>query len=286
MAGPRATVRQRRLARDLRTLREGADLTIEQVAEKLETSPSTISRIETAQVGVKPRDLLALLDIYGVRGAQRDELLQIARARRQQAWWQEYKELPNKSVADLEAEAASISQYSALLVPGLLQTEAYAREVLEAIRLEAEPGDIGRRMALRMERQTLLTDPQAPTYSVVIDEAVLRRTVGGRQVMHAQIEQLIDAAALPSVTLQVLPFSAGAHAGMDGEFTIFSLRNPKDPDWVVLENTGVDDYHEDPAVTRRYHSIFDRLRSVAQDPAKSPRILADIQQQAEQPERS
>jgi transcriptional regulator with XRE-family HTH domain len=286
MAGPSATVRQRRLARALRRLREGADLTIEQVAEKLELSPSTVSRIETAQVGVRPRDLRELLDIYGVGGAQRDELLEIARERRQQAWWQEYRDLPNNAVAGFEAEAASISQYAALLVPGLLQTEAYARVVLEAIRLNPKAGDIQRRMELRMNRQALLTDEQAPTYWVVLDEAVLRRTVGGRQVMHAQLERLIDAAALPSVTLQVLPFTAGAHAGMDGEFTILSLRDPEDPDVVFIENTGGDAYIENTAVTRRYNSIFDHLRSVAQDPAESVRILADIKRQLQEPEGS
>jgi transcriptional regulator with XRE-family HTH domain len=276
MAGSSPTVRQRRLARALRGLREGADLSIEQVAEKLELSPSTISRIETAQVGVRPRELRELLDIYGVGGAQRDELLGIARERRQRAWWQEYKELPNIAVAGFEAEAATISQYAALLVPGLLQTEAYARVVLEAIRLHPEPGDVERRMALRMNRQALLTDPRAPAYQVVLDEAVLRRTVGGQRVMQAQLQRLVDVAALPSVTLQVLPFSAGAHAGMDGEFTIFRYRDPEDLDVVYIENTGGDAYIEDAAVTRWYDSIFDHLRAVALDPAKSIESLVHV----------
>jgi transcriptional regulator with XRE-family HTH domain len=286
MAGSTATVRQRRLARALRRLREGSNLTIEQVAEKLELSPSTISRIETAQVGVRPLDVRELLDIYGVGGTQRDELLEIARERRQHAWWQEYRDLPNNVVAGYEAETASISQYAALLVPGLLQTEAYARVVLEAIRLNPEPGDIERRMELRMNRQALLTDPQAPTYWVVLDEAVLRRTVGGQEVMHEQVERLIDAAALPNVTLQVLPFSTGAHAGMDGEFTILSLRDPDDPDVVFIENTGGDAYIDNIAVTQRYNLIFDHLRSVAQNRAESVRTLADLECHLQASERS
>jgi transcriptional regulator with XRE-family HTH domain len=286
MARPSPTVRQRRLARALRRLRETSNLTIEQVAEKLEISPSTVSRIETAHVRVRPRDLRELLDIYGVTGAQRDELLKIARERGQQPWWQEYKDLPNIAVASFEAEAASISQYSSLLVPGLLQTEAYASVVLKAIRLDAKPGDIERRLQLRMSRQALLTDENAPTYRVVLDEAVLRRMVGGRQVMHEQVRRLIDAAELPSVTLQVLPFSAGAHAGMDGEFTIFSYRTPADPDVVYIENTGGDAYIENTDVTRRYNSIFDHLRSVALDPAESVQTLADLEQQLQLTERS
>jgi transcriptional regulator with XRE-family HTH domain len=285
MAGPRATVRQRRLARELRRLREGAHLTIEQVANKLELSPSTVSRIETAQVGIRPRDVRELLDIYGVAGVQRDELLQIARERRQQPWWQEYRDLPNMALAGFEADATSISQFSALLVPGLLQTEAYAREVLTAIRLDARPGDIQRRMDLRLNRQALLTDETAPQYWVVLDEAVVRRPVGGPAVMGAQLEYLAQMAALPSVTLQVLPFSAGAHAGMDGEFTIFGYRAPEDPDVVYIENTGGDAYIEDADVTRRYNRIFDHLRAAALDPAESVRTLAELEHRLQEPER-
>jgi|SRR5215218_7643876 transcriptional regulator with XRE-family HTH domain len=285
MAGPRATVRQRRLARELRRLREGAHLTIEQVANKLELSPSTVSRIETAQVGIRPRDVRELLDIYGVAGVQRDELLQIARERRQQPWWQEYRDLPNMALAGFEADATSISQFSALLVPGLLQTEAYAREVLTAIRLDARPGDIQRRMDLRLNRQALLTGETAPQYWVVLDEAVVRRPVGGPAVMGAQLEYLAQMAALPSVTLQVLPFSAGAHAGMDGEFTIFGYRAPEDPDVVYIENTGGDAYIEDADVTRRYNRIFDHLRAAALDPAESVRTLAELEHRLQEPER-
>jgi transcriptional regulator with XRE-family HTH domain len=285
MAGPRATVRQRRLARELRRLREGAHLTIEQVANKLELSPSTVSRIETAQVGIRPRDVRELLDIYGVAGVQRDELLQIARERRQQPWWQEYRDLPNMALAGFEADATSISQYSALLVPGLLQTEAYAREVLTAIRLDARPGDIQRRMDLRLNRQALLTGETAPQYWVVLDEAVVRRPVGGPAVMGAQLEYLAQMAALPSVTLQVLPFSAGAHAGMDGEFTIFGYRAPEDPDVVYIENTGGDAYIEDADVTRRYNRIFDHLRAAALDPAESVGTLAELEHRLQEPER-
>jgi transcriptional regulator with XRE-family HTH domain len=282
---PRATVRQRRLARELRRLREGAHLTIEQVAERLDLSPSTVSRMETAQVGVRPRDLRDLLDIYKVPDAQREELLQIARERRQQPWWQEYRDLPNVVLAGFEADAASISQYSALLVPGLLQVEAYGRAVLAAIRVDARPVDIERRMELRLNRQALLTSESAPQYWVILDEAVVRRPVGGPAAMAAQLEHLTRVAELPSVTLQVLPFSAGAHAGMDGEFTIFGYREPEDPDVVYIENTGGDAYIEDAEVTGRYRRIFDHLRAKALDPAESVRTLADIGRRFQEAER-
>jgi transcriptional regulator with XRE-family HTH domain len=282
------TVRERRLARVLRHLREEADLTIEEVADKLEMSPSTVSRIETAQVGVRPRDLRLLLDIYEVSEAEREQLLQIARERRQQHWWQEYADLPPhiSSLAGLEADASTIEQNSTELVPGLLQTEAYARAVLEAILLDANPGDIDRRLELRIHRQELLTSEHPPEYWVVLNEAVARRQVGGPTVMAEQLERLVEAAKLPNVTLQVLPFTSGAHAGMDGEFTILHYRGSADPDVVYIENTGSNLYLEAPEVTRRYNRIFDHLRAKAQDPGESIRTLGGIQSQLDQLERS
>jgi transcriptional regulator with XRE-family HTH domain len=283
MTSPRPTVGQRRLARALRRLRANAGLTIDHVAEKLELSPSTISRIETAQASVRRPDVREMLDIYGVTGGQADQLLQLVEESRQRPWWQEYRDLPSAPLADLEGEAASISQYSALLVPGLLQTEAYASAVLQTVRSDDRPEAIQRRLQLRMERQELLTDQRLPEYRVVLDEGLLRRTVGGTEVMHAQIERLIDASALPNVTLQLLPFATGAHPGMDGEFTICSYQEPEDPDVVYIENAGGEAFIEDPAVTRRYKSIFENLRAAALDSAKSVQALTDISQSLQTP---
>lgn len=286
MARRSPTVRERRLARSLRHLREGAGLTIEEVAEKLEMSASTVSRMETAQVGVRPRDLRLLLDIYEVSDAERDQLLQIARERRQQRWWQEYADLPNIPLAGLEEEASTIWQFSTQLVPGLLQTEAYARVVLEAIRLDDKPGDIERRLEVRLHRQEVLNRENAPEYWAVLDEAVVRRQVGGPSVMAGQLGYLIEVAKLPNMTLQVLPFAGGEHAGMDGEFTLLHYRESADPDVVYIENTGSDLYLEGPEVTRRYNRIFDRVRAAAQNPGESIRTLGSIQSQLDQLERS
>jgi transcriptional regulator with XRE-family HTH domain len=280
------TVRERRLARALRHLREEASLTIEDVAEKLEISPSTVSRMETAQVGVRPRDLRFLLDMYEITEAERDQLLQIARERRQQQWWQEYADLPNIAVAGLEEDASAIWQYSTQLVPGLLQTEAYARAVLGAIRLDSKPGDIDRRLDLRLHRQALLSRADAPEYWAILDEAVVRRQVGGPAAMAEQLGHLIEVARLPNVTLQVLPFTSGEHAGMDGEFTIMHYRESEDPDVVYIENTGNDLYLERSEVTRRYNKLFDHLRAAAQNPGESIRTLGTIQSQLEASERS
>jgi transcriptional regulator with XRE-family HTH domain len=279
-------VRERRLGRALRHLREEAGLTIEDVADKLEMSASTVSRMETAQVGVRPRDLGFLLDTYGVDEAERGQLLQIARERRLQHWWQEYADLPNIAVASLEEDASTIWQYSTQLVPGLLQTEAYARAVLEAIRLDARTDDIDRRLELRIHRQEVLTGEHAPEYWVVLDEAVARRQVGGPAVMAEQLERLAEAAKQPNVTLQLLPFTSGEHAGMDGEFTILRYRDSDDPDVVYIENTGSDLYLEAPEATRRYNRIFDHLRAAAQNPGESIRTLGMFQSQLQEPERS
>jgi transcriptional regulator with XRE-family HTH domain len=281
-----ATVQQRRLARVLRSLREGADLTIDQVAEKLELSASTISRIETAQVGVRPRDVRALLDIYEVaEGRQRDELVELARKSRHQPWWGEYRLVPNASVVGFEDDAAFIRQFSALVLPGVLQTREYANAVIRAIRHDAVGEEIDQRLELRMHRQELLTREGAPDLWAILDEAVLRRLVGGPAVMREQLQRLIDVSALPNVTLQVLPFNAGPHAGMDGEFTIFSFSDPADPDLVFIENSGGDLYLERPDRTQRYRLIFSHLQAAALNPVESVRALADVQQHLPEPER-
>jgi transcriptional regulator with XRE-family HTH domain len=284
MPSTSATVAQRRLARALRKLRAEADLTIEQVAENVDLSASTLSRLETAQAVVRRGDIRELLDIYQVTGAQREELLQLAGQSRQQPWWQEFKDLPEAAGADLEAQAAVIRQYSALLVPGLLQTEAYAREILRAVRGDDAFDNPERHLKLRMNRQALLSEQESPAYVVVLDEPVVRRVVGGRQIMHAQLQRLVEASALPSVTLHLLPFSVGAHAGMDGEFTIFSYsKDPdvvyEDPDVVYVDNIVGGEYIEDPMVTKRYNQAFHRLLDMALDPVKSAQALADIAEQ-------
>jgi transcriptional regulator with XRE-family HTH domain len=268
------TVPQRRLARVLRRLREDANLTIEQVAEKLDLSPSTVSRMETAQVGVRPNDLRPLLDIYGVGGVQRDELLKLARERRQQAWWNRYKDLQSVALASLERGTSSILQWSALLVPGLLQTEAYTRAIL-GDRLPERSPDIEPRVEFRLKRQELLSDPQAPQFRVVLDEAILKRPVGGPSLMWRQLQHLVDEASKPNITLQVLPFGAGVHGGLDGEFTILQYPDPADPDVVYLETAAGQRYDESGDVARRYNLIFDRLQEAALKPEESVRALTD-----------
>ncbi len=239
MAGSSPTVAQRRLARALRRLRANADLTIDQVAEKFDLSASTISRLETAQASARKGDVRELLDIYEVTGTQREELLQLAGQSRRQPWWQEYKDLPETAAIDLEAEALVIRQFAAQLVPGILQTEAYAREVLHFVLGDEEPESRERHLRLRMNRQALFAERKSPKHEIVLDEAVLRRAVGGPQVMQAQVERLIEASKLRSVTLQVLPFATGAHAAMDSQFTIYSYQSSDRRIWEEVHSSRI-----------------------------------------------
>jgi transcriptional regulator with XRE-family HTH domain len=270
------TVRRRRLAAELRRLRDQAQLTIEDVAEKLSCSSSKISRIETGHVGVSPRDARELLKLYGVSPDQTEALVQLAKEARKKGWWHAYGEVFTGAFVGLEAEASSLRAYQALLVPGLLQTEPYMRAVIRAARPDATPAQIDKRARGRLARQRLLLDPEAPRYWAVMDEAVLHRPVGGRVAMRAQLEWLIDRAALPNVTIQVLPFAAGAHAGMDGPFLILGFPEQIDPDVVYVDTTTAGIYLEDPAEILRYTLMFDHLRAAALGPDASLARIAQI----------
>jgi transcriptional regulator with XRE-family HTH domain len=264
------TVRRRRLAIELRRMRDAAGLTIEQVAKALECSDSKVSRIETAQVGATPRDVRDMLELYGVEGQQREALVQIAREARQRGWWQAYGDaFEEATYVGFEVAVASIRTYEALLVPGLLQTTEYARALIRALRPDWRDEDVERRVELRMTRQRLLSDSDPPALWAVIDESALRRWVGGREVMRRQLHHLVEVATLPTVTLQVVRFSAGEHGGMAGAFTILGFPEAVDPEVVYLENLASDVYLDRPEEIRRYAHLFNYLRSVALKPDDS-----------------
>src|SRR5260370_10740162 len=217
-------VRGRVLAAELHRLRQASKMRIEQVAEALEWSPGKVSKIENARVSVLPRDARKLLDVYGItEGDGRELLLTLARESRERGWWQQYGEAVPEWFATyvgLQAEAPTISVYQAEIVPGLLQTERYAAALHRAELMNATEEEIARHVAVRMERQARLKQPDAPQLWVVLNEAVIRRVVGERAVMHEQLLKLAEAASAPNLTLQVLPFSARAHASMNRAFRI------------------------------------------------------------------
>jgi transcriptional regulator with XRE-family HTH domain len=265
--GPSPTVRRRRLAARLRELRENANLTIDEVGEKLECSASKISRIETGHVGVTPRDVRDMLEVYGIDDDEREALVQLAREARKKGWWHAYNEVFTGSFVGLESDASFLHTHQALLVPGLLQTEAYTRAVIRAIRPDSLEDDVELRVRGRVKRQKLITEePNPPEYWAVLDEAVLRRVVGGPEVMREQLKKLVELASLPHVTLQVVPFSAGAHAGMEAPFLILGFPEQADPDVVYVENTTSGVYLEQPEDVHRYTLMFDHLRAAALKP--------------------
>jgi transcriptional regulator with XRE-family HTH domain len=273
--GNSPTVRRRRLASELRRLREAAGLTIDEVGDKLECSASKISRIETGHVGVTPRDVRDMLELYPIDADQREALVQLAREARKKGWWHAYNEVFTGSFVGLESDASSLHAHQALLVPGLLQTEDYTRAVHKAIRPDQPDEEIERRVLARLARQKLLEDPQPPEYWAIIDEAVLHRVVGGPDIMRVQLNRLIDAAELPHVTLQVVPFGAGAHAGMEGPFLILGFPEQADPDVVYVENTTTGSYLEEPSDVYRYTLMFDHLRASALNTSETLRMVKE-----------
>lgn len=260
------TVRRRRLALELRRCRENAHLTCEEVAAHLECSASKISRIETGRVSVSPRDVRDMLDLYGVPAAQRDSLVQLARESRHKGWWHAYSDAIQPRFATylgLESAASEIRIYEVAILPGLVQTEDYARAVVTAGSVGAPRESVERTVALLMARQPLLAGDDPPRLWAVLDEAALRRRVGGAALMRLQLERLLELASLPSVAIQVLPFGAGAHPAMGRPFVILAFPEPADPDVVYLEDLTSALYVEDVAEVDRYNMFFNHLRAVA-----------------------
>jgi transcriptional regulator with XRE-family HTH domain len=258
------TVRRRRLALELRRLREAAKLTCEEVAEQLECSASKISRVETGRVSVSPRDVRDMLEIYGVPGLQRDALVQLARESRQKGWWHAYADSLQPHVATylgMESAASEIRIYEVNLIPGLLQTEEYARAVLTAGTVSSPRSDVERQVALKMERQRLAMT--SPKVWAVLDEAALRRQVGGPEVMRVQLEYLRELGSLRNVRLQIIPFGGGAHPAMGRPFIILAFGEEADPDVVYLKNLTGALWVENVEEVDRYNVFFNHLQATA-----------------------
>ncbi|REE95732.1 helix-turn-helix domain-containing protein [Thermomonospora umbrina] len=271
----RPTVRGRRLARELRRLRDEEKLTLQDVADRLGWSRATVSRLETGQTRPRPGDVADILDLYGVPSPERDALIALARQAGQRGWWTAYADVFTGSYVALEDEASEIRSWDAQLIHGLLQTEAYSRAVITAGRLLPTPEDVERRIDARKARQALLDRENAPHLHIVFDEAVLRRPIGGPEVMRDQMFWLADMARRPKVTLRVLPYTAGAHAGLDGRFTILSFPNPADPDIAYVEGTMGDVYLESTVETGQHGTRFDRIVKAALSPEESAHLLTE-----------
>lgn len=270
------TVRRRRLGLELRMLREQASLTIDQVATALECSLSKVSRIETGHVKATPRDVRDMLELYRVNGVQRDELIQLARDARERGWWTRFGDSASRIelLVGLETEATRVSEFHVLVVPGLLQTREYAEAIFRAFDPELDDDAIQPRVELRLARQEILEQDQPLQLHVILDESVLRRSVGGRKVMREQLEHLLERARWPNIKVQVLPFDRGEHTAILGSFTLLRFEPAgRHPDVVYIETEADDLYLEQPDELRRYTAVFDRLQASALDAIASRQLI-------------
>lgn len=279
-AGSGPTVLRIMLGGQLRRLREQRGISREVAGYEIRASESKISRMELGRVGFKERDVADLLTLYGVTDPEeRQSLLALARQANTPGWWHRFSDvLPNwfQAYLGLEAAAKLIRTYEVQFVPGLLQTRDYARAVILLGHGAAFPDEIDRRITVRMERQQMLTRNDAPKLWAVLDEAVLRRPIGGRQVMRTQIAALIEAAKLPNVTIQVIPFQAGGHAAAGGAFTMLRFPEPDLPDVVFMEQLVSALYLDKRDDVDSYAAAMERLCVEAEPPNRTARILEQV----------
>jgi len=263
MATTSPVVRRRRLGLELRTLREATGMSGEEVAERLSWSTSKLSRMEIGRNPPRPADLIRLLDLYKVTNqAHRDQLAALLREAKRKGWWQIYSDIPYSTLIGLEAEAVSMLTYQQV-VPGLFQTESYARAIIAATDPAIDLETLDQRIEVRMTRQAVIARERPMEVRAVLDETCIRRLVGGGDVMRRQLARLVELAKRPNVIMQVLPFEVGAHPGtMLGPFAVLGFEHPDDPGVVYVEGNS-NPYPDHEGDLERYTMAFDRLRSMA-----------------------
>ncbi|GAA4196665.1 helix-turn-helix transcriptional regulator [Streptosporangium oxazolinicum] len=265
------TVRHRRLGRELRRLRETANLSVDAAAIHLGWSQSKVNRIENARIMISSTDIANACDLYGADSPTKASLIQLAKDASQRGWWTAYSDVFTGSFVGLEAEASDIYIWQPLLIPGLLQTDKYAHELFRVGRPDFSDSDIDRHVSARMARKIVLGTP--PIIRVVIDETVLR-PVERPKIMAEQIEALLGFAARDTITIQVLPHRAGLHRGLEGAFSVMSFSEPTDPDVGYVESPAGDIYVEAPDQVRLLKLMFERLAGSALSPEESAAFLS------------
>ncbi|MFF4799045.1 DUF5753 domain-containing protein [Streptomyces sp. NPDC001351] len=274
------TVQRIMLGTRLRRLRESLDISRDTAAAAIRASDAKLCRMELGRVGFKQRDIADLLTLYGVQDPDvRQEFLDSVRRANEPGWWRAYGDAyPSwfEQHLGLEEAASLIRTYEVQFIPGLLQTPEYAEAVIRLGHPITSPDTIARRVELRMTRQELLSRPDAPRLWVVVDEAALRRPLGGAEVMRAQLQHLIEAASWPNVTLQVLPFHVGGHAAAGGPITVLRFPVPDLPDVVYLEQLSSALYLDKPEELDHYLAVMDRLSLVASPAVDSVPFLEQV----------
>ncbi|WP_406692105.1 helix-turn-helix transcriptional regulator [Saccharopolyspora sp. ID03-671] len=271
------TARRRRLGAHLAELRHAAGLTTADVAEFFGCTAQTIRNWERGTSTMKKVELAALLDKYGAAADTRSQLEETRREGSKRGWWSTYK-LPEwfKPYVGLETDAAMVCNFEVELIPGLLQTESYAREIHSSGEHLTKPEDVEKRVAARLERQKRLTGEHPLELRLVISEGALRRSVGGPDVMREQLRQLIDLGGLPNVILQVIPFSAGAHASMPSGFTVLTFAEQADPDVAYMDGPLGGHVIEDPHDVGTLRNLFDEVRAAALPQRESLSLVRTI----------
>jgi transcriptional regulator with XRE-family HTH domain len=273
------TVRRRRLAAELRKLRKESGKTREQVAEFVGCSPVTVTRIESGQSAPRLADTARMLELYGVTGERREVLMTLCGEARRRGWWHQYSgSIPAwfEVYVGIEGEVCEIRSYQPEAIDGRLQTEGYIRALMLADVNVPSGDELERRITVRMTRQEQLSGDDAPKIWIVLNEAALRRQVGGRAAMHEQLRHLIDVSQSNKVILQVLTYAAGAHPAMDGAFEILRFPDAADPDVVYLQYRRGSIYLEDSADVEAYAELFDHLRARALGPDESRALIARL----------
>ncbi|EKX62524.1 toxin-antitoxin system, antitoxin component, Xre family [Streptomyces ipomoeae 91-03] len=276
------TVLRMVLGKRLRQLREQAGVSFDEAARAIEVTALTVRRMEKAEVGLRIPYVKELLRTYGVSATEIDDFLSLAREANQPGWWHKFRDvLPDwfSAYVSLESEAGVIRLYEPQYVPGLLQTHDYAAALLRVGFPNASPDDIERRVALRLRRQDLLIKPEAPAVWAILDETVLRRPVGGREVMRAQIDRLAEATERPKIRIQIMRFAAGPHPGAYGPFHYFRFGFSELPDIVYTEGLAGAQYVDQPADVVTYLEVLDRMSVQAEPVARTRDILAELRKE-------
>jgi transcriptional regulator with XRE-family HTH domain len=269
------TVRRRELGALLRALRNEKGLTVEQVAERLLCSPSKVSRMETGHGIATPRDIRDLCDLYDVtEDVERERMTRLALEGKRQGWWQSY-DLDFDTYVGLETEATELRYYQSTIIPGLLQTADYARAMLDVTIPKLDSERLDQLLEVKLTRQHMLERESPLRLWAVLDEAALHRMVGGREVMAAQLDRLVQVTKNPNVALQVIPFEAGAHPAMDSTFNILDFAGSV-PSVVYVEGLSGWNYLERPADLVRYQAVFNELCRLSLSEEKSLELIAKV----------
>jgi transcriptional regulator with XRE-family HTH domain len=276
MAPANPTARQRELSRQLRLLREQRNLTVNGVADLLLCSATKISRIETAARKASLRDVRDLCDLYQVTDTEKAQLMELAREAREPGWWARYDDLSVGPYIGLEQEARSITYYSMIYVHGLLQTEAYARSIIRATYPLMDEQVLKERVEARIRRQDLLEGIDRPRLRVLLDEAVLRRQVGGPEVITGQLTKLLDVTAKEKAIVQIVPFSSGTQTGSESNFTLFEFGESSLSSVLHIETLLSSLIYDRPATVERYKELLDNLRDAALSPRASQTLITEI----------